>query len=190
MSMSDLDTRWIDETENELATASPTSHVRTPQSTITTTFVYINANDSIDKVLTETQELGTTTVSVMHYDQILQIIQRKKTTPAAKYKLMEILLYTVELEPSQISQYASSPEFREMSASFVKVCPSYSEIQIAETLSIFHKVNALYFVFKEKQKIVPRSILKATEPDDPIKKTRRHQNTKAHTRRVIFKSPP
>lgn len=205
MSASDLDTRWIDETEQELETASPTNHVRSPQTTITTTFVYMNANDSIDKVITEIHEIApptkttttTTTIPTIPYEQILQIIQRKKTTPAAKYKLIEILLYVVDLEPSQIKQYANSPDYCEISASFVKVCSSYSEIQIPETLSIFHKVNALYFVFKEKQKMVPRSILKNTTPnpdentedlpEDPKKKTRRHQNTRAHTKRVLFR---
>lgn len=178
---SDLDTRWIDETETELATTT-SLQPRSPQTTLTTTFVYINANDSIDKVATETHELR---LSTMSYEQILQLIQRKKTTPAAKYKLIEILLYVVDVDPSQISHYVSSPE-----PSFIKVCPSYSDIQIAETLSIFHKINALYFVFKEKQKIMPRPILKQHPSEDPetspIKKTRRYQSTRAHTRRVIF----
>lgn len=180
--MTDLDTRWIEDTENELENANPTNHVRKSQNSITTTFVYMNTNDSIDKVITETHELAKN--ATLTYEQILQFIQQKKTTPAAKYKIVEILLYVVDLEPSQISQYANSPEFREISAPFMKICPVYNEIEIAETLSIFHKVNAVYFLFKEKQKITPPSILKT---DSQPKKTRKHHNTRAHTKRVLFR---
>ncbi len=134
----------------------------TSQNYITTTFVYVNSDNSIDKVISETHTL---VEMKLPYSQILHLIQTKKNTPTAKYKLMNILLYSVDLDPTNIEQYAyadvNSPEYNDLSKPFFKIISSYEAIQLNPSIFIFHKVNSVYFVFKEKMRIPPKSILKS-----------------------------
>jgi len=185
-----LDTKWIDEAEQELDT-NPENKVRTPQNSIAITFVYMNATNSIEKVMTENYAtiMKDETHAALPYSQILHLIQTKKTTNTAKYKLIEILSYVVELESTQVAQYANS---NGISNEYMKVCPIYDEIKIAASLQIFHKVNAVYFIFKEKQKLSPKSILKRTHEDEVILENKTKKNyiplekKNSHTKRVKF----
>lgn len=199
----DLDTSWINEAEQELNT--PANLEKQVPSKITTTFVYINAQNSIDKVISETYPISeaitgeaTTSeaIACLPYDQVLHLIQTKKNTSTAKYKLMDILSYIVELDSTQIAHYAQQEAGQQESpqeasgSGYMKVCPIYEEIKINPSLKIFHSINSIYFIFKEKQAIPPKSILKSStsleEDISPAKKTKRFQKRMAHTKRVKF----
>lgn len=180
----DLDTRWIGDAEQDLDTR-PETHIPVLQESITTTFVYINASNSIDKVISENHAtiLTENGHAVLPYQKVLQLIQTKKNTVAAKYKLTDILSYVFELQSSNIVHFANSDEFVELSKTYMKVCPTYEDVKIHASLKIFHNTNAIYFLFKEKQKISPKSILKTNGEGEP-KKTKRYHNTHTHTKKV------
>lgn len=181
----------------------PTTHGPISQNYITTTFVYVNSDNSIDKVISETHPLVEMTLS---YSQILHFIQTKKNTPTAKYKLMDILRYTVDMDVSNIQHYAYADNtyVQEMSKSFLKIMPNYEAISFTPSIFAFHRVNCLYFIFKEKMRIPPKSILKTklvhqpetgtgTETETNIsssscpKKTKKMDyKNRSHTKRVNF----
>jgi hypothetical protein len=101
----DLDMSWIK--EEERLQNIQTNYSREPMESIRTYFIYINKNQYIDKILCEYQELGVG--SQINKETVLKIIQTKKiSTPFSKYKLSDILLYNIDLEPEHIQQYAKS----------------------------------------------------------------------------------
>ena len=163
------------------------------QNYITTTFVYVNSENSIDKVISETHPLTEMTLS---YSQILHFIQTKKNTPTAKYKLMDILRYSVDLDASNIPHYvsANSTDVQEMSKSFLMTMPNYDAISFTPSVFLFHRVNSLYFIFKEKMRIPPKSILKSktvqentnTDSTYPKKTKKMDYKNRSHTKRVNF----
>jgi hypothetical protein len=157
---------------------------RISQNDITTTFVYVNSENSIEKVISETHTLVDMTLP---YSQILHLIQTKKNTPTAKYKLIDILLYSVDIDHSNIVDYASTPT-EDYNSSFFKVMPWYESIIISPSIFAFHRVNSVYFIFKEKNRMPPKSILKSNDSSSiGFKKTKKndHKN-RAHTKRVNF----
>lgn len=179
--------------DNDMETGSkPVS-----QNYITTTFIYVNSDNSIDKVISETHPLTEMTLS---YSQILRFIQTKKNTPTAKYKLMDILRYSVNLDASNIQHYASADttSVEEMSKPFLMSMPNYEAITFAPSIFAFHRVNSLYFIFKEKMRIPLKSILKSKpiHPETELsssslssfpKKTKKMDyKNRAHTKRVNF----
>lgn len=174
--------------DNDMETGSkPVS-----QNYITTTFIYVNSDNSIDKVISETHPLTEMTLS---YSQILRFIQTKKNTPTAKYKLMDILRYSVNLDASNIQHYASADttSVEEMSKPFLMSMPNYESITFAPSIFAFHRVNSLYFIFKEKMRIPLKSILKSKtiheidSSSSPNKKTKKiDYKDRSHTKRVNF----
>lgn len=182
---------YLDKKSNEDSCHEDSSlrnHSLISQNYISTTFVYVNSDNSIDKVISETHPLVEMTLS---YSQILHFIQSKKNTPTAKYKLIDILRYCVEIDPSGIEQYAYADmsSLQEMSKPFFKIMPIYESVPFPPSMSVFHRVNSLYFIFKEKMRIPPKSILKSNpiSENEHVKKTKKNDyKNRAHTKRVNF----
>jgi hypothetical protein len=148
METDDLDISWIE--EQERIQNIQTSYCREPMESITTYFIYINRNQYIDKIYCENQMLEIKedkSGSFISQDAVLKIIQsKKKTTAFSKYKLVDILLYNVDLDPERIQDYSNDNIEK---ASELKTIPFFDEISITPSIFIFHGVNSLYFVFQE-----------------------------------------
>ena len=114
----------------------------------------------VEKVIPEMFSIGEN--KKISKDHILQIIQTKRSIYLTKkYKIIDILLYNVTLEPENIQEYAKSENFRELSSGFFKQCSLFNDIIIDDSIFIFHKINTLYFIFKETESnFTIKSILK------------------------------
>lgn len=148
METDDLDISWIE--EQERIQNIKTNYSREPIESITTYFIYINRNQYIDKILCESQLLEIKedkTGSFIRQDTVLKIIQsKKKMTAFSKYKLIDILLYNVDLEPEHIQAYSNDIE---INTGTLKHVPIFDEIVISPSIFIFHGINSLYFIFQE-----------------------------------------
>uniref|UniRef100_A0A6C0JJD7 Uncharacterized protein n=1 Tax=viral metagenome TaxID=1070528 RepID=A0A6C0JJD7_9ZZZZ len=148
MEADDLDISWIE--EQERIQNIQASYSREPIESITTYFIYINRNQYIDKIYCENQILQIKqdkSGSFISQETVLKIIQsKKKTTVFSKYKLIDILLYNVDLDPERIQDY-SNDTFENNST--LKPVPIFDEIFITPSIFIFHSINSLYFVFQE-----------------------------------------
>jgi hypothetical protein len=99
------------------------------------------------------------------------------------YRLSEILLFNVDLEPSQISSLDSSE-------CFIQKISILDDIVIPASVPIFHSTNGLFFIFKEISTLKKPSLTISSslelEPDEIIKpiQTRKHRSSLAkHTRK-------
>lgn len=159
-SLQDLDISWIQEHEKE--TNIDEKYFREPMKNISVYYIYIN-NHEIEKIdndiinifsLSESKELGISKECILH------IIQNKKKKDEKKYKLIDILLYHVNLEPEIIQNYSKSENIDELSKGFFKVLSIFDDILIPDSIFIFHSINSLYFIFQREEIFYPRSILK------------------------------
>lgn len=169
MEVDDLDMSWIE--EEERLQNIQTNYSREPMESIKTYFIYINKNQYIDKILCELQELEVKpdeSGSLINKETILKLIQTKKiTTPFSKYKLSDILLYNIDLEPEHIQDYSKTNIEDIGNKDLLKKIPIFDEVNIAPSIFIFHGINSLYFIFQEVEieKVKPsrhslKSILK------------------------------
>ena len=147
----DLDMSWIE--EEERLQNIQTNYSREPMESIKTYFIYINKNQYIDKILCEVQELEINSDSAgsqINKETILKIIQTKKiSTPFSKYKLVDILLYNIDLEPEHIQDYSKANVEDNSNKDLLKKIPIFDEVIIAPSIFIFHGINSLYFIFQE-----------------------------------------
>lgn len=159
----DLDTSWINDQERFQNIQN--NHRKEPMESIPLFFIYINKNQYIDKINTE-KIIFDSSNTCIDKERLLKIIQDKKiSTPDSKYKLADILTFFVDLEPEKIQSYSNVENPDQSYSQFFKVLSIPDEIQIPQSIFIFHNINSIYFVYQEveiikKHNLTFKSILK------------------------------
>lgn len=149
-----LDLSWTEEYNRTLnSQAIPFCE---PMQNILLHFIYIGSTSEITKVITEPcslEILDNGSGSCLSELRILQLIQVKRTLQDVMYKLDDILLYFVTLDPNHLADYAKAPSWTH---SFFKSNSSMpSNIIVPPSIFIFHSCNSIYFVFKEMVLVEP-----------------------------------
>lgn len=163
----DLDTSWINEAEK--IERMNHNYSKEPMEFIDIFFLYINSNSYIDKIICEKHPLliENNKTCCLKKEYILQLIQSKKLkTSHSKYKLLDVLVYNINLEPEHIQNYSNNENFVENSKGFLTVLPIIDDIKIPSSIFIFHGINSLFFLFQEKEfdiSLIPKSILKSDD---------------------------
>ena len=161
---SDLDISWVQEQEklqhiNE-------NYFKEPMEMIDMFFIYINTNDYIEKINHLQQELSLNNNSgVIHNDIIIQLIEKNKFLSNNKYKIQDVLLYNVSLNPENIQSYSNDENILESSSKFLEPLSIINDFIIPPSIFIFHKINSIFFIFNQLQEVkhvVPKSILKSS----------------------------
>jgi hypothetical protein len=161
---SDLDISWVQEQEklqhiNE-------NYFKEPMEKIDIYFIYINTNDYIEKINHTQQEVSlNNNSSIIHNDIIIQLIEKNKYLSHNKYKIQDVLLYNVSLNPENIQSYSKDENILESSSKFLEPLSIVSDFIIPPSIFIFHKINSIFFIFKQLQEIKPlppKSILKSS----------------------------
>lgn len=172
----DLDTSWIE--KEEKINSIQQHSVRELPDKINLYYIYIDTNNSIEKVEKESEVLVDSKISK---ERILQIIQTKRkaggsgsgsgsgsssgSSGATKYKLFDILSFQVHLDPEKLfffSKNENMDEVTEYSQSFFRSIPLFDEITVVPSIFIFHETNGIYFLFKACSSPSLRSILKGS----------------------------
>ena len=140
----ELDLSWLKEAEQ----MSKQSAIREPMDSITIHSIYVNKHNHIDKVSQQTEPLVSFTGAVgIPNSSLMQRIQSNKLlSTGIKYRLMEVLLFNVDLEPENIHEFVSDDYD---SSRFLKKCAVVNDIKIPNSIFIFHSINALYFIFQQ-----------------------------------------
>jgi hypothetical protein len=148
MEEDDLDVSWIKEQERLQSTTI--LQKREPMQKINLCFIYIDRNRFIHHI---SKDIEPVEYSKISNERILHIIQNKKVrTPTSKFKLNEILLYSVNIEPEAIQSFTqdnSLTSLNSSASSFLKSISVANDVKIPESIFIFHNVNMLYFIFNE-----------------------------------------
>jgi hypothetical protein len=149
MSSDDALFSWI--TDSERISRVHENYTKSHQEMITVHFIYINIDSYISDVSTETHILAISEngESCIADDDLLRLIQSKKSPlhTNLKYRLSDIFLYNVIIEPENIQSYINSED---ASTSFMNSIPlTSSEIIVLPSIPAFHDTNRIYFIYNE-----------------------------------------
>lgn len=184
-----LDVSWLNDLQKISIEEDQLMYEKEPMSDINISFIYINLNNEIHKIITESHEIE---IDEEHQDgdpflskeYILSLVSNKIKFEKSHYKLFDILLFNVDLESSDISSLSSH--------SFLKKISILDDIIITKSIPIFHSTNGLFFLFKEISVVKKPSLIISNnttdfQPDEIIShksfKTRKHRSLVKHTRK-------
>jgi hypothetical protein len=165
--------------------------------------IYMNTNMEITKIDKEQLKLNTNNHNKPYIskEQLLRIVQTKKVIEKTKYKLFDMLLFTVDLDPKDIQKYVNG-ECSEIVQ--LKSIPIIDDIVIPPSIFIFHSLHTFFLFFTEiesisskkevvgvSQKVIPiKSILIKSDSAKPkqTKKVRISEDTSIIPRPVHKKT--
>jgi hypothetical protein len=155
---------------------------------IKTYVLYIDKDLNIENILVESFTLTANGEggAIIPKDVLLKYVQDKKVKNGVKYSLYDILFYNVDLESADIDNYVGEGEGGEDILSkfrgFFRPVSIIHEIVVLPSLFIFHDLNSLFVLFKERgseneknHRVTMKSILKKV---DVLPATTLHSNTK------------
>jgi len=160
----DIDMSWI----NEYSRIHSIQQImnREEIDSIVIQTIYMNTNMEISKIDKETIKVdanisNTNNKRFISKEQLLQIVQTKKVIEKTKYKLFDMLLFTIDLDPKDIQKYVNG-ECSEIA--HLKSIPIVDDIVIAPSLFIFHSLHTFFLFFTEIIEEIPiKSILKTAQ---------------------------
>jgi hypothetical protein len=157
---------------------------------IKTYVLYIDKDLNIENILVESFALTVNGEggAIIPKEVLLKYVQDKKMKNGVKYSLYDILFYNVDLESADIDNYVGEGDgegdedvlskFR----GFFRPVSIIHEIVVLPSLFIFHDLNSLFVLFKERgseneknHRVTMKSILKKV---DVLPATTLHSNTK------------
>lgn len=113
--------------------------------------IYIDTNGNIEDVITEKCNVllneNDGKSSVITREEMEKITSARKNNLEIRYKVLEIILYNVNIDVSQI-QYFSNNISTEMPKNFLSSLSMTKDIKIPETLFIFHQTNGIYILYE------------------------------------------
>jgi hypothetical protein len=134
-----IDLDWL-EIQKRLSANIDGKYIKEKMGSINIHYIFVNNKLEIDSIKTEQEPID----DCIGVDRILQLVQSKKNHNNIKYKLSELLLYNVELEPNNIQSYTNN-----ISLNFLKPISVFNSIIIPPTLFIFHQINSLFIIYHE-----------------------------------------
>jgi hypothetical protein len=151
VSEDDIDLSWM-EKHNRLANIQQ-NYFREPMTQIRLHFIYLNKHLHIDKVVSKNHNIEhlDDQTTIIYKEQILHAIQNNKCLNNVKYKLLEMILYNITIDPENIQHLSSmSKDYAaDMGKQFLTTIPMVDDIKIPHSIFIFHEINSLYVVFQE-----------------------------------------
>jgi len=126
-------------------------------------YIFLNNNALIDKIESEKHVFGPYNGSnTLTKEMLIKYVQNKRTQLGIRYKLKDILVYLVNLEPDKLKEFSHTQDIEYYSNAFFKKLPILDDIKIQPTLYLFHNINSIFVVFQEPEPLPP-SILKNGE---------------------------
>ncbi len=143
----DLDISWLEEHEKEIQIDK--NYKKEKITKIQTKYIYINLKDEIEKI--EENFINVNDQGIISKNILVDIVQKRRNFPEKKYGLYDILTYIVDLDSKSVQIYSKTQEINvENSKQFLKTHTVFNDMNISDSIFIFHKINTLYFIFKEK----------------------------------------
>ena len=155
-----LDMSWIVETER--LSKIDQNYARENMNEIKLHSIYINKINHIDKIVSTVQpltviDLSNITVGLTN-DFVIKLVEKMKILNNIKYKLLDILVFNVDLEPENIQSFSqintiiksnTIDGISNFSLQFLKTYSVMQNIKIPASIFIFHDLNSIYMIFQE-----------------------------------------
>jgi hypothetical protein len=141
MEIDKLHLDWF-EIQKRLSADIHGKYIKENMTSINIHYIFIDSKSDIFSIVTEKEELSNS--STISKERILQLIQYKRNFHNVKYRLDELLIYNVNLEPNNIQTYTN-----DISLNFLEPIIFVDSIKIPPTLFIFHQINCLFIIYNE-----------------------------------------
>tara|TARA_B110000967_G_scaffold130712_2_gene133543 strand:- start:1454 stop:2086 length:633 start_codon:yes stop_codon:yes gene_type:complete len=149
--LEELDISWLREQEQLIDIEN--NHKREPMNIINTMILYVNQQDTIDKIVYEKHSLDVIndlSGSLFHKNKLIEFIHTKKLyTPSSRYKLLDTLLFNIDLNHHQLITFSKTKDVSNFHSYFLKPISFMTDIIVPPSLFVFHKTNSLIFLFQE-----------------------------------------
>lgn len=107
--------------------------------------IYVNRDNEIQKIKHETLLL--TKPNIVTREDIVGILKKNAIDNARRYELLSILRYNVNLEPDEVQSYLADDD-----KPFLSIIKHIDAVSFDKSISMFHDLNDLVFVFYESSK--------------------------------------
>lgn len=114
--------------------------------------IYINKDNEIDKLTNESFLL--TKPNYITREEIIRILKNKTSdTESKKYSLLSILKYNIFLDVDEVIPFlkCDSQDLEYYNNKFLTSVKNVDAIYFENTISMFHDLNDVFFLFYEKQ---------------------------------------
>ena len=168
--MEDIDMSWIDEEMRFLSINKDMKREKLEY--IKINFCFLDRENAISKITSTKYTFS----NVDDYNRIitehdiLSMIESKKNDDLKHYIFSDLLLFIVDIEPLHIDALNQSIVDGSTCSSnhFLKHYTVISDVICPPTIFIFHSINSIYILLKEKHTI--KSILKKTNGNNTTRK--------------------
>jgi hypothetical protein len=155
-------------------------------------YIYIDLSNNIYKLITDKHIFDKCSDNnIITKELLMKYVQNKRVDSATgiRYKLKDILVYLVDIEPDKIKDFSKEKDLSSYSK-FLKPLPILDNISLSPTIYMFHHINSMFILFQDPE-ITPHSILKQTINKKTTKKVRispdisvmsSHDTNKTHKR--------
>lgn len=117
--------------------------------TIKVNFVYVDKNNTIQKIKTE--NINVNEDQIIKKETLLYLLKNNMENDNIKYKLLSILVYNLYVPSNELRKYLEEPSESEEHQKYLYSLKILEDIRIRDTITLFHDINGIYFVFYEKK---------------------------------------
>lgn len=146
--LNNLNIDWIDDYEEEEKQYA--DFYEEPVTNIKLHFVYINKNNTIEKIRIENTSVDDD--QMVKKERLLYLIKNNMNHDNIQYKLLSLLVYNLDVPSNNLKKYLEEPPESEENYKYLYSLKILEDIKIKETITLFHDINGIYFIFYEKPK--------------------------------------
>lgn len=142
--------------------------------------IYVNRSDEIEKIKHETLLM-----SIQNYvtrDEVLGILKKNSIDSDRRYTLLSILKYNISINTEDVQHFLNSSDLETYNENFLTIIKNIDTIKFEKTISMFHDLNDLIFIFYEKS-----NEIKKKDPNNITKKIFLHDNNHRKTIKKQYK---
>lgn len=160
----DLDSSWLQEFKN--LDNEYKNYYTEELDFINIHLIYVNKDNEIKKIKEEKYMFKTP--GILQREELLSIIKHNSFSNQIKYSLLSILKYNITLEPIHLNTFLKNKS-NDIGSSYLQSIKNIDTIKFDKSISMFHDINDLIFIFHEK-----------------ISKNRSHNNNNNNYTKKIF----
>jgi hypothetical protein len=110
--------------------------------------VYVNKNHEIEKLKQEIFLMSLP--NCVTRNEVLGIIKKNLTDNNINYSLFSILKYNINIDTEDVENFLKVSELERYDDEFLFTIKNIDSIKFEKTISMFHDLNDLIFIFNEK----------------------------------------
>jgi hypothetical protein len=139
-----LDTKWIDEFKEQESNYN--DYYKEPVTAINIYLLYVNKDNELEHINSDKclfNESG-----LLKREIIISLIKRYQVLFSVHYKLLSLLKYNIDLEPTEIKDFTDE-DFNTSNKRFLHSEKYLEDIRYNDSIHMFQDLNALFFLFYE-----------------------------------------